>query len=145
MTRARKTLIALKSTSLYHICVCAVRQSFLCGEDRHSGRNFDHRKQWVDLSVYAILSNHYRVILHVYKARTATWDATEIINRWHQLFKGTIQSQAYIKGENPEGADRQLLDSQTGEWEKRLSDISWFMRVINEKIARHANRLPGAC
>ena len=156
MTRARKTLIALESTSYYHICVRAVRQSFLCGEDRQSGRNFDHRKQWIedellrlseifaiDIAAYAIMSNHYHVILHVDKARTSSWDASEIVKRWHRLFKGSKQSQAYIKGENPEGAERLLLDSQIATWEKRLSDISWFMRVINEKIARLANAEDG--
>ena len=74
MTLARKTLIALESTSYYHILVRAVRRSFLCGEDRHTGRNFDHRRQWledellrlseifsIDISAYAILSNHYHV------------------------------------------------------------------------------------
>jgi hypothetical protein len=73
MTRARKTLIALESTSHFHICVRAVRQCFLCGDDRHSGRNFDHRKQWIedellrlsemfaiDITAYAILSNQYK-------------------------------------------------------------------------------------
>ena len=76
MTRARKTLIALESTSYYHICVRAVRRSFLCGEDRFTGKNFDHRKQWledellrlseifaIDLSAYSIMSNHYHVCL----------------------------------------------------------------------------------
>ena len=80
MTRARKTLIALESTSYYHICVRAVRRSFLCGKDRFTGKNFDHRKQWledellrlseifaIDLSAYSIMSNHYHVILHVDK------------------------------------------------------------------------------
>lgn len=156
MTRARKTLIALESTSHYHICVRTVRQSFLCGQDRHSGRNFDHRKQWIeiellrlsgifaiDLTAYAVMSNHYHVILRVDKARTASWDATEIVKRWHRLFKGSSQSQAYIKGESPQGADQMLLDSQIATWEQRLSDISWFMRVINEKIARMANAEDG--
>ena len=137
MTRARKTLIALESTSHYHICVRAVRQSFLCGVDRHSGRNFDHRKQWIedellrlseifaiDITGYAIMSNHYHLILRVDKARTATWDAAEIIKRWHRLFKGSSQRQAYIKGESSEGAERLLLDSQIATWEKRLSNIS---------------------
>jgi REP element-mobilizing transposase RayT len=81
--------------------------------------------------------------LRVDKARTATWDAAEIIKRWHRLFKGSTQSQAYIKGESSEGAERLLLDSQIATWEKRLSNISWFMRVINEKIARQANAEDG--
>ena len=68
MTRARKTLIALDATSHYHIYVRAVLRSFLCGEDKVTGRNFDHRKQWledellrlseifaIDVSAYAIM------------------------------------------------------------------------------------------
>ena len=125
MTRARKTLIALDSTSYYHICVRAVRRSFLCGEDRFTGKNFDHRKQWledellrlseifaIDLSAYSIMSNHYHVILHVDKARTHKWDAIEVIKRWHRLFKGSKQSQAFSRGEVPEGADRIILDNE---------------------------------
>ena len=112
MTRARKTLIAVDATSYYHIYVRAVRRSFLCGEDKVSGRNFDHRKQWledellrlseifaIDVSAYAIMSNHYHVILHVDRQRTANWNATEIVSRWHRLFKGTAQSQAFANGE----------------------------------------------
>ena len=125
MTRARKTLIALESTSYYHICVRAVRRSFLCGEDRFTGKNFDHRKQWledellrlseefaIDLSAYSIMSNHYHVILHVDKARTNQWDAAEVVKRWHRLFKGSKQSQAFSRGEVPEGADRIILDNE---------------------------------
>ena len=151
MTRARKTLIALESTSYYHICVRAVRRSFLCGEDRFTGKNFDHRKQWlqgeqlrlseifaIDLSAYSIMSNHYHVMLLV-QPRTCQWDTAEVVKRWHRLFKGCKQSQAFSRGEVLEGADRILLDSEIAKWQRRLSDISWFMRVVNEKIARRAN------
>jgi REP element-mobilizing transposase RayT len=156
MTRARKTLIALDATPYYHICVRAVRRSFLCGKDKLTGRNFDHRKQWledemlrlsdvfaIDVTAYAILSNHYHVILHVDKQRTANWGASEVVRRWHCLFKGTPQSQAFANGEILEGAHRMLLDSQISTWTQRLMDISWFMRVINEKIARMANAEDG--
>lgn len=152
MARARKTIIELDATSYYHIYVRAVRRCFLCGDDKASGRNYDHRKQWlesellrlsaifaIDVSAYAIMSNHYHVILHVNKARTAHWDADEIITRWHKLFKGTAQSQAFLRGETLKAGERSLLDSQVQTWQQRLTDISWFMRVINEKIARKAN------
>lgn len=156
MTRARKTLIALDATSYFHICVRTVRDGYLCGYDRSTGRNFDHRKQWledellrlgqifaIDISAYAIMSNHYHVVLHVDKVRASRWRAAEVVERWHRLFKGTEQSQAFAKGEVLEGAARMMLDGQISTWLQRLMDISWFMRVINEKIARRANAEDG--
>jgi len=44
MARARRTLISLDATTYFHICVRAVRRSVLCGFEKVSGRNFDHRK-----------------------------------------------------------------------------------------------------
>lgn len=48
MTRARKAVIELGSMSHCHNCVRAVRQGFLCGEDRYRGGNLDHRNQWIE-------------------------------------------------------------------------------------------------
>jgi len=69
MTRSRKTLIAPEATSYFHICIREVRPSFLCGEDRYTGRNFDNRKQWladellrlseifaIDITAFAIMT-----------------------------------------------------------------------------------------
>ena len=92
---------------------------------------------------WLVMSNHYHVILHVDRARTHQWDAIEVVKRWHRLFKGCKQSQAFSRGEVLEGADRILLDSAIAKWQRRLSDISWFMRVVNEKIARRANAEDG--
>jgi len=62
-----------------------------------------------------------------------------VVKLWHRLIKDSTQSQAFSRGVNLECADRVLLDSAIAKWEKRLSNISWFTRVINEKIARRAN------
>ena len=35
--------------------------------------------------------------------------------------------------------ENQLLSKDIAIWRKRLTDISWFMRIVNESIARQAN------
>ncbi len=71
MTRRRSSLISLQDTPWYHVVSRCVRRAFLCGDDAHSGQNFDHRRQWmvdwilrlsaifsIDVATYAVMSNH---------------------------------------------------------------------------------------
>jgi hypothetical protein len=47
MTQARENQISLEDTSFYHCHVRCVRREFLCGSDKATGNNYDHRKQWL--------------------------------------------------------------------------------------------------
>ncbi len=153
MTQSRETLISLDSTPFYHCYVRCVRRAYLCGDDHSTGENYDHRKQWivsrlrflsyvyaVDVCAYAVMSNHYHVVLHADKARAQAWSNKEVAERWMQLYSGHMLVDHWL--ENPEAIDaatQAAVDEIIEKWRKRLYDISWFMRGVNETIARMAN------
>lgn len=153
MTRSRQEQIHLDSTPLYHCYVRCVRRAFLCGTDHFSGQNFDHRKQWlvsrlrflsyvyaIDICAYAVMSNHYHVVLHVDKKRAENWSIEEVAQRWLQLYSAPLLVQKWLK--NPTDCDKTELEVVTEiveQWRTRLHDMGWFMRGINEVIARMAN------
>jgi REP element-mobilizing transposase RayT len=152
MPKARKTQISLEATPYYHCVSRCVRRAFLCGEDAVTGQNYEHRRQWIedkllqlaqvfalDICAYAVMSNHYHVVLHVDQAQAENWTFDEVIDRWHQLFSGCVLSQRYVQGQSLGQAEMKALNDVVNEWRDRLMDISWFMRVMNESIARQAN------
>jgi REP element-mobilizing transposase RayT len=152
MPKARKTLVSLDATPYYHCVSRCVRRAFLCGEDTFSGKSFEHRRQWIEnrlleiadafaieIAAYAIMSNHYHVVLHINRDRALQWTAAEVINHWHRLFKGSMLSQRFTSAEILSPAERDALSEQVNEWRERLMSISWFMRCVNEPIAREAN------
>ena len=152
MPKPRKALISLDATPYYHCISRCVRRAFLCGVDQHSGKSYEHRRQWVedkllalaeifalDICAYAVMSNHYHIVLHIDREQADSWDTAMVIERWHQLFKGTALTQRFQRGDALDKAERQAVDEITSLWRERLCDISWYMRVLNERIARQAN------
>ena len=153
MHRARHTQIAVESTPYYHCVSRCVRRAFLCGRDKSTGKDYEHRREWIeeeilrlagifalDVSAYAVMSNHFHVVLYINTDKSECWSEAEVIERWHKLFKGTLQSQRFVVGEEQSKSALKLLSKDAAEWRSRLTDISWFMRVLNEKIARLANK-----
>ena len=153
MTRPRSQIVSLTNTPYYHCVSRCVRRAFLCGNDRYSGQNFDHRKPWlvermallaevfaIDIAAYAVMSNHYHVVLHVDRARSQSWSRDEVIHRWLRLYKGDPLIHRYREGELRTESEFAQLDRIVATWRERLSSISWFMRCLNEYIARQANR-----
>ncbi len=152
MPKPRYAQVSLSDTPYYHCVSRCVRRAFLCGPDTVTGRSFDHRKQWIedqlavlvecfaiDLCAYAVMSNHYHVVLHVDRKRAADWSLTEVIHRWQRLFNGNLLSQRYSKGDRLLPAEMRVLEQQAIIWRERMTSISWFMRVLNESVARRAN------
>ncbi|WP_051227621.1 hypothetical protein [Oceanospirillum beijerinckii] len=112
MTRARQEQICASDTPYYHCIARCVRRAFLCGGDEFSGQSFEHRRQWiverltlldqmfaVDICAYAIMSNHYHLVLYINQSEAESWSIDEVITRWQILFKGPILVQRYQRGE----------------------------------------------
>jgi len=152
MTQPRSTLVSLNDTPYYHCVSRCVRRAFLCGYDHYSGQSYEHRRQWLEdklhhtadafaikLCAYAVMSNHYHVVIHVRPDLAASWTDLEVIHRWHSLFSGNILSQRFMSGEPLNSTEHAQLSQNITLWRARLTDISWYMRIVNEAIARKAN------
>ncbi len=66
-----------------------------------------------------------------------------IIERWCSLFKGPLLVQRYRSGGSLTPAERRTVEEIAAIWRTKLSDLSWFMRCLNQPIAAQANREDG--
>jgi hypothetical protein len=71
------------------------------------------------------------------------WSDAEVIARWHRLFKGHPLVARLRRGVELTEAEQTLARSLVAGWRARLMDLSWFMRCLNETIARRANAEDG--
>ncbi len=153
MTQARSSLISLQDTAYYHCISRCVRRAYLCGHDDYSGRNFEHRRIWlierlrllsqvfaIDICAYAIMSNHYHLVLHIDELQARSWSNREVVKRWTTLYITPCLIQQWLDDDVASEADELKALAMIDKWRQRLMDISWFMRNMNEYIARQANK-----
>jgi hypothetical protein len=153
MPQARYRLVDAQITPYYHCIARCVRRAYLCGYDRASRKNFDHRKQWmldrikllssvfaIDVCAYAIMSNHFHLVLHVDTERAQSLSQDEVIDHWLTLYSGPVVVHRYKAGATLTEAEETALISWVEIWRARLADLSWYMRCLNETIARKANK-----
>lgn len=156
MTQARSTLVSIEQTPYYHCVGRCVRRAFLCGNDQGSGRSYGHRRAWmqqrlallceifaVDLCAYALMSNHYHLVVKLCPERTRGWSDKDVIDRWLRVYSAPLIVQRYRNSELISAAQREAAANIVSQWRERLADLSWFMKCLNEYIARRANREDG--
>jgi REP element-mobilizing transposase RayT len=151
---ARVELFAADEVAVVHVMNRVVRRCFLLGDDAVTGKNYDHRKQWIenelqklagamgiDLLGFSILSNHFDLILRSRPDVVASWDDTEVARRWLL---------ACPRRKNEDGSAAEPIECELNsirhdpdrlaQIRLRLSDISWWMRLLCQTIAMRANR-----
>ena len=154
---AREEVFSPDEIACVHVMNRAVRQCYLMGDDPISGKNFDHRKVWmeqklelhaanfgIDLLGDSILSNHFHLVLRSRPDVVATWDDTEVARRWWNLCPKRKHKDGTAK--DPTEFDLNSIRKDPDvlkEIRSRLSDISWWMRLLCQHVGQRANRETG--
>ncbi|HNP35182.1 MAG TPA: transposase [Woeseiaceae bacterium] len=147
MTLPRSVQINPEFTPYYHCVSRCVRRAFLCGEDPVTGFNFEHRRHWIearilelaeifaiDVCAYAVMNNHYHLVLRLNVNRQTVWTDNEVTMQWQRL---------HALPDNFDCLDTLATQRQIAIWRERLGSISWFMKSLNEPLARWANKEDG--
>ena len=137
-----------------HCISRCVRKAFLAGTVR--GVSFEHRKQWVEdrlellarvcsveVAAYAVMSNHLHVVVRPRPDLARRWSDQETAERWLRLFpgRGRLLPDGSALSPEPAQVERIARDPDLlGKARARLSDVSWFMKLLKEGISRRANR-----
>ncbi len=148
MTRPRSERIDREEGGFYHLGSRCVRRAMLYGEDPVTGRDVSHRRAWIEarllelaeiftvhVCAYAVMSNHYHVTVDYRPRERLEFSDEEVAERWLRLFPpqpgAALKSAVAALLEDPE---------RLAVLRDRLGDLSWYMRCLNEPIARLANR-----
>ncbi|MDJ0940315.1 MAG: hypothetical protein QNJ00_11190 [Woeseiaceae bacterium] len=89
------------------------------------------------------MSNHYHLVVRLNPDDTNHWSDDEVLSRWTALFKGPLLVQRYRAGAALSPAELEAVRSMTAVFRQRLGSLSWFMKCLNEPIARKANAEDG--
>ncbi len=153
MAIKRSEQIDSENGGYYHLMSRCVRRAFLCGTDPNSGKDYNHRRQWienrilslsqyfaVEVYAYAVLHNHYHLVVYVDPLAPQGWSDLEIAERWLKVFPGKLEKPEFAaqRGFRLQAivADKALLAT----YRERLGSLSWLMRRINEPLAKMANK-----
>ena len=154
MTRPRSLLVHAQKSGVYHCHSRCVRRAFLCGRDPLTQQDYSHRKEWlrnlmmelstiffIDVCGYAIMPNHFHIILRNRPDLADKVTDEEVAIRWYRLFPRRRNQYFEPEDPTPKEIDDVLARADgAGTLRKHLTSISWFMRCLKEPIARRANK-----
>lgn len=156
MTYPRRALVCPETTPYYHVYTRCVRRAFLCGIDPVSDNDYSHRKEWISqrlavlaeafaikIASYAIMSNHYHLVVYIDVKAAQRWSTEDVIEHWTRVSGLPNLVKKFQSGTEMSKAERTIAMKLVEERRRRLCNLSWFMRYLNEYIARRANKEDG--
>ena len=151
--RPRKEVFIPDEVNVYHCFNRTVRRSFLHGIDPLTGVDHSHRRKlfqarmislsktmMVDLLAYTILSNHWHIVARNRPDLVKRMSNREAAVRWLSMMHRK-KSRANPTGRPSEAEIKKLENNpeQLAEVRGRLSNISWFVRLMCQTVARQCN------
>ena len=150
-TQARRP----RAPCAYHLASRCVRRAWLCGRDKPTGRDYSHRKRWllerllllarcfaVEVYAYAVMSNHFHIVVHYDPKACLAWSDEEVAQRWVDAFPPKAHGAAAA----PKAEARSLLlgdPDRLARARHTLGSLSDFMKHLKQPIARRANEEDG--
>ncbi len=150
----RNEVLDPSEVELVHAIGRTVRDSYLLGKCPTTGKNYDHRKDWIeailarwaacfgiDLIAFSLMSTHMHLVLRSRPDVVDTWDDTEVARRW--LSVCPVRKNKDGSPKEPSEAELNAICNDPKKLAKlrlRLSDVSWWMRLVCQRIAQRANR-----
>jgi len=155
MARAlRRDVFERDSIGVYHCFNRIVRRSFLCGVDPVTQKDYAYRREWfyrrlrylaqyfaIDVLAYAIMSNHYHLVLRNRPDLVAAMDDRQVVTAWLMICPKS-QKQGNGTAKPPTEAEIQWERNAPGriaELRARLSDPSWLIRQLSQYIGIRCN------
>jgi REP element-mobilizing transposase RayT len=152
----RKLVVAPEKVAAYHCVKRCVRGALLCGRDPVTGRSLEHRRKWirgrmeslagecgVDVLCFAIMGNHLHVVIRTRPDVVAGWCDDEVVRRWWAILPARRGPDGSAARPTAEDLKPMSTPARVKLIRRRLSDVSWFLRLLSEPIARWANKEDG--
>ena len=157
-TKPRSEVFNPHEQAIVHVFNRCVRRCFLMGYDKQTRRNYGHRRKvfeellqhaaagfGIDLLSYAIMDNHFHLILRSRPDIVQQWQDTEVVRQWHKLCPIWKDDNGVPEANPCEFKVNAMAQNATkvATWRTRLSDISWYMKLVSQRFAKLCNAEDG--
>jgi hypothetical protein len=89
------------------------------------------------------MSNHIHLVVKLMPKEAQCWTDNEVLERWTHLFIGPPAAQQWRANTLDNLADYETHNRLVEQYRNRLGDLGWFMKCLNEPVARRANKADG--
>ncbi len=165
MTRPRSHYVDSTRAGFYHVTSRCVRRAWLMGDDPLTGNNYDHRKALllnrlkhlsryfaIEVMGYAIMSNHFHLVVKYDPVLADSWSDEEVAERWCAAFSrralnrddpGRITTADFSQADATRYQNLLLDADRLQRCRSALGSLSRFMQHLKQPFAVWVNREDG--